>query len=67
MATRVGIITAFVSRIRTMPQSLAAVALAGLLHLLGGCGQTGPLYLPEEAPAETEQPAAAATPVEGSP
>ncbi len=33
-----------------MPQLLAATVLAAALHLLGGCGQTGPLYLPEEAP-----------------
>ncbi len=67
MATGVGIITAFVLRIRTMPQTLAAAALAGLIYLLGGCGQTGPLYLPEEAPAQTEQPADAGTPADGSP
>ncbi len=35
-----------------MPQLLAALALAASLYLLGGCGQTGPLYLPGEAPPE---------------
>ncbi|MGE0810654.1 MAG: lipoprotein [Immundisolibacter sp.] len=39
-------------------RSLAAV---GLLLLLSGCGQTGPLYMPPpEAPAQA--PAAEATP-----
>ncbi len=33
-----------------MPQLFAVAILTALLHLLGGCGQTGPLYLPEEAP-----------------
>jgi predicted small lipoprotein YifL len=42
-----------------MPQTLAVTALAAALYLLGGCGQTGPLYLPENAPAENESPDAA--------
>ena len=37
-----------------MPQLLAATALAVSIYLLGGCGQTGPLYLPQEAPPQAE-------------
>ena len=37
-----------------MPQLLAVAALTALLYLLGGCGQTGPLYLPEDAPRSGE-------------
>jgi predicted small lipoprotein YifL len=34
-----------------MRYTLAALALAAALPLLGGCGQMGPLYMPkEEAP-----------------
>ena len=38
---------------------LVIVALFAALPLLGGCGQTGPLYLPQEPgepPVEVEQP-----------
>lgn len=37
-----------------MHQILTATALVTCLYLLGGCGQMGPLYLPEDAPPETE-------------
>ena len=37
------------------------------LALLGACGQTGPLYLPEEAPARTETGAVAGAQAEGAP
>lgn len=37
-----------------MPQLLAIAALTAALHMLGGCGQTGPLYLPEQAPPEKD-------------
>ncbi|MFY8275521.1 LPS translocon maturation chaperone LptM [Pseudoalteromonas sp. SSDWG2] len=30
--------------------------LAASLTLLGACGQSGPLYLPEEAPSNQQQP-----------
>jgi len=36
-----------------MPQMLAALILAAILPLLAACGQTGPLYLPQEAPVHT--------------
>ena len=42
-----------------MRHLLAIVALAAALPQLGGCGQTGPLYLPREPgepPVEMEQP-----------
>lgn len=42
-----------------MRHLLAIVALAAALPQLGGCGQTGPLYLPREPgepPAAVEQP-----------
>jgi len=41
-----------------MPQLLAATALTASIYLLGGCGQMGPLYLPQEAPPQVagEQP-----------
>lgn len=35
----------------------AIIVLAAALPLLGGCGQTGPLYLPEkQAPAPSPAP-----------
>lgn len=37
-----------------MPQLLATAALAAALYMLGGCGQTGPLYLPEQAPPDED-------------
>lgn len=42
-----------------MRHLLAIVALAAGLPQLGGCGQTGPLYLPQEPgepPVAVEQP-----------
>ncbi len=42
-----------------MPQILAATALVTCLYLLSGCGQMGPLYLPEDAPPEAEATTAA--------
>ncbi len=33
-----------------MPYTFTALALAAFIYLLGGCGQTGPLYLPGEPP-----------------
>ncbi|RFA30688.1 hypothetical protein CAI21_04005 [Alkalilimnicola ehrlichii] len=33
-----------------------AVALVLLTVVLAGCGQRGPLYLPEDAPADTQLP-----------
>jgi predicted small lipoprotein YifL len=39
---------------------LLLTALIGSAALLAGCGQKGPLYLPDEAPQSgTEKPAAA--------
>lgn len=32
--------------------SLRLLALVSLLLLAGGCGQKGPLYLPDEPPSE---------------
>jgi predicted small lipoprotein YifL len=49
-----GIIPHFVIRTRNMPQLLATAALAAALYMLGGCGQTGPLYLPEQAPPDED-------------
>jgi len=52
-----------------MHHLLAALLIAATCVALGGCGQTGPLYMPtEEAPqaqpdasgAQTEQPSAGA-------
>ena len=37
-----------------MSRLLAASALAASIHLVVGCGQTGPLYLPQEAPPPAE-------------
>ena len=42
--------TAFFKRNTTMRRTTAATLLAGALLLTVGCGQTGPLYLPENAP-----------------
>ncbi len=45
------------SRIRAAaPWLTVAVFCAGLIGLLAGCGQRGPLYLPEEAPPTAAQP-----------
>lgn len=41
-----------------MRSSTTALALTLVLLLLPGCGQTGPLYLPPEGPAEAPGPAA---------
>lgn len=45
------------------------LAATGLLLLLSGCGQTGPLYLPppETPPAKPAEPLAAPTSVEPAP
>lgn len=40
--------------IRILLIALLVLPLAGAL---GGCGQKGPLYLPEQAPAKPAQPA----------
>ncbi len=37
-----------------MPQLIVTAALTAALYLLGGCGQTGPLYLPEQAPPDED-------------
>ena len=37
-----------------MPYTFAALTLAACIHLLGGCGQTGPLYLPSEPPPQPD-------------
>ncbi|WP_449370264.1 LPS translocon maturation chaperone LptM [Thiomonas sp.] len=39
------------NRPRYLRASLRLMAALGVLVLLGGCGQTGPLYLPAPAPA----------------
>ncbi len=44
-----------------MRQLLAATALSAYLYLLGGCGQTGPLYLPGDEPPITVEPAEVAS------
>jgi predicted small lipoprotein YifL len=51
----------------------AAVVIAlGTLSMIGSCGQKGPLYLPEEAPADTSAktlptpPTSAVKPAPGS-
>lgn len=36
-----------------MPRSITTLLLAVALLTLGGCGQTGPLYMPDEAPPQT--------------
>ena len=45
------------------------IALLGSGHLLSACGQMGPLYLPEPAPAQTENavPEVAAEAAENDP
>ncbi|PLW85760.1 LPS translocon maturation chaperone LptM [Halioglobus japonicus] len=40
------------------------LAALGLIAALAGCGQTGPLYLPGEAPPRASQPAPEAPPAE---
>jgi predicted small lipoprotein YifL len=35
---------------------IAVVVTLGLLSMVSACGQKGPLYLPDEAPAKTSQP-----------
>jgi predicted small lipoprotein YifL len=42
---------------RVLPAAVAALAL-----LAGGCGQKGPLYLPDKKPAAVTPPAAAPQP-----
>lgn len=37
---------------------IAVVVALGILSMLGACGQKGPLYLPEEAPAKATAPGA---------
>ncbi|MBK5965092.1 hypothetical protein CCR95_13595 [Thiocystis minor] len=37
---------------------IAVVVTLGILSMLGACGQKGPLYLPEETPANTPAPGA---------
>ncbi|HVN46362.1 MAG TPA: lipoprotein [Steroidobacteraceae bacterium] len=46
---------------RRLPKGVARAAMA-LLLLLGGCGQKGPLYLPEKGGAVVTTPAAPAPP-----
>ena len=33
-------------------RSIIALALIGAILLIGGCGQKGPLYLPDEPPSQ---------------
>ena len=48
---------------RSNGTALAFVAAGGALLLaLAGCGQSGPLYLPEESPPAAAAPAPAAAP-----
>jgi predicted small lipoprotein YifL len=45
---------------------LLIVAVLGFGHMLGACGQKGPLYLPEQEPAdETQTSAPVPTPLPG--
>ncbi|AFL74330.1 LPS translocon maturation chaperone LptM [Thiocystis violascens] len=37
---------------------IVVVVALGILSMLGACGQKGPLYLPEETPANTPAPGA---------
>ncbi|MFD2112254.1 LPS translocon maturation chaperone LptM [Thiorhodococcus fuscus] len=51
---------------------IALVTTLGILSMLGACGQKGPLYLPEDAPAqnggkESDVPAAPAAPSTSGP
>jgi predicted small lipoprotein YifL len=43
------------------------IALLALLLYLGGCGQTGPLYLPGEAPVQGPEENTTITPDETAP
>jgi predicted small lipoprotein YifL len=47
---------------RPATRPLVLLAGAALLAMLGGCGQKGPLYLPEKNPAVITPPAAPPAP-----
>jgi predicted small lipoprotein YifL len=55
--------------VRSVARAILGIAAVIGLALLTGCGQKGPLYLPETKPAVIEQPAtpAATTPAPEKP
>jgi predicted small lipoprotein YifL len=53
--------------VRSVARAILEIAAVLGLAQLAGCGQKGPLYLPETKPAVIEQPATAATPAATTP
>ena len=45
----------------------ATISLTLALPVLAGCGQLGPLYMPEEEPLPATAPTAVATPTDSAP